>query len=403
MQHKTIDFTRDIKEILERKHLNPKLFEDSDEIDFEDSIHKHTQWVYENIYSVNYPNGHPRSIHGIQHVTRVAMYIPIWQKLFAEFGDKRAQEFTPDDIHTLQIVALFHDAGREADGEDLWEEDSAILLYHYLVTVLQFDTENAELFATAIVRGEPNKPFTIEATLLHDADCLDIIRARKNFDSTYLGFYKEIASKNADAKLKMDELIAEAKKWIASQGDDFSRRDMSLKEKYSDKDAHDKMLAELVDHKDDYKILASYGVNNALLMDLYYKKLQGAVALLTKDDSQHSEERTKANKKLREKLEDLENNFTKPEECVEKFSDQVKAFSVMLEKKKSLYNKDPDYYILSCIGHLLASIVTLGIYAGICAYQSHQSRQTAKFWRPSDHIYLERVEEQLESAPKFSG
>ncbi|KTD19254.1 Uncharacterised protein [Legionella israelensis] len=77
--------------------------------------------------------------------------------------------------------------------------------------------------------SEAKKDKNIFQKLLHDADCLDIIRARDRFDGKHLDFYKNIASSNNAALKEMGLLIAEARSLIELEGDARRHVDFDIK------------------------------------------------------------------------------------------------------------------------------------------------------------------------------
>ena len=92
-----------IQEILAKKNLDPQLFERNFEITAAMPIDLHVTWVYNHIYSKPYPkegetNGIARQLHGLQHVTRAAINIPIFANLFRRYDDEEALKLNDDDI-----------------------------------------------------------------------------------------------------------------------------------------------------------------------------------------------------------------------------------------------------------------------------------------------------------------
>lgn len=259
--------------LLEQKKLNSHLFELND-IQLSDPISKHSAWLFKKIYSIPYHDhafyqlihgsqNIARFYHGIQHVNRVAQYIPVFANLYRRYHDQEALLLTQEDIHLLQIAALFHDAGREGEGEDLWDKDSAALFYYYSTHILHVEKEKAKLFAEAIANKDSSdegyfecietndeiiwqvthdenktKQKNIYQKLIHDADCLDIIRARDHFDASHLDFYQTIVKRelenNPDALCfeEMALLITEARSIIETQGDSRGCAQAKIKEKF---------------------------------------------------------------------------------------------------------------------------------------------------------------------------
>ncbi len=68
--------------------------------------------------------------------------------------------------------------------------------------------------------------------LIHDADCLDIIRARYAFDANYLDFYQTIAKENNQAMQVLAWLIIKSRKIIKQQRDEMGRSKTALKRHY---------------------------------------------------------------------------------------------------------------------------------------------------------------------------
>lgn len=162
------------------------------------------------------------------HVTRVLSYLRPLYKFFTRYDQNI--NISTDDLKFLELSALFHDSGREGDGEDLWEHDSATLFYFYLTRLLEVPHEKAKFFSEVIlnkdykqggkyyyidsveadniifaVEDNSQREKTIYQKLLHDADCLDIIRARDKFDAAYLDFYNDYVKK--DIEDKKNEII----------------------------------------------------------------------------------------------------------------------------------------------------------------------------------------------------
>lgn len=255
----------DIQTLLNRKGLNPALFDQKENLPkVENTLFAHIKWVFDNIYSVPYPrvniSNHPeipRYIHGISHVSRAAYYVPVWANLYRKHNDPDSLKLTQDDIHLLQIAALFHDAARENEGKDYWDHESALLLYYYFTRILNVDKNKAKLIAESAANKDPLEQgyFTINEEiegqvtfqwgpqpsqkniyqkLIHDADCLDINnRAVPHFEAKYLDFYKEIASKNDTAFEEMSYLIKEVRALVETEGDAYERTNDEIKKKYN--------------------------------------------------------------------------------------------------------------------------------------------------------------------------
>jgi ankyrin repeat protein len=274
-----------IKNMLAKKNLDPKMFKPVAGLTLDSDLSEHVRWAFENIYSIPYPgfeeeekarkNMMARFIHGIMHVTRVAIYAPVFANLYRKHGDAEALKLTPEDLKLIQIAALLHDAARESEAADLWDHESGMLIYLYLTRILKADPEKAKMIAAAMankdskksgyfefyenpeknevgyifhqaVNGEPQKK-NIYQKIIHDADSLDIIRARPAFDANYLDFYKDVACQpeNKTAFAEMSQLRSEARCLIEMQGDAYIRRNKSVKTRHENEHCYQRALADL--------------------------------------------------------------------------------------------------------------------------------------------------------------
>ncbi len=261
-----------------------------------DPLEAHVEYVYKNIYSVPYAISikysrerklEPRRIHGIQHVTRVAIDIPVLANLYRRYGDQEALALTNDDIKLIQIAALFHDAARKNEGVDYWDKNSAWLLYGYLTKKLGVDPAKAKLLAEAAANKDVDqKYYELEITsdnkprwithrhniprkniyqkLIHDADSLDIIRVM-DFRAEYLDFYKEIAKYNQQAFKEMAKLIKEKRSLIERQGDSKGRMNLGIKSKYDHGKAYQCTMTDIKQFKHLYPMYDVLHANNTLL------------------------------------------------------------------------------------------------------------------------------------------
>lgn len=261
--------------LLEKKGLAVAEWEASIDIQINSTIEDHVRAAYELIYRHPYKGttrseSQPREFHGIAHVSRVAFYITVFYGLYKSC-ELVETKLTDEEIKLVQIAGIFHDSAREGDGVDLWDRDSAELLYYYLTTVLSINPDKAAPFCEAIANKD-YKPLngyyrlvinnetcvikwvldskynlapTIYQRLLHDADCLDIIRARPKFDPTYLHFYQLSAKNNPDGRRRMVKLMQEARSLIALQGDTYGNTDDTLKEAFDQPNCYDLIHTQL--------------------------------------------------------------------------------------------------------------------------------------------------------------
>ncbi|HDS3849036.1 SidE phosphodiesterase domain-containing protein [Legionella pneumophila] len=279
-----------IYQLLDSKGIPYTIFDslETNNLNLENNLGDHVRWAYDNIYRYSYPNSHQESAiarfhHGIQHVTRAANYAHVFANLYRRHGNEEAQNLTETDIKLIQIALLFHDSAREGDDEDLWDHESAIFLYYYLTRILHIDAETARFVAEATANKDPSpeKGYfqlleneygeliwqfskyeegqfpakNIYQKIIHDCDCLDIIRARNQYDATYLDFYKDIASKDNVALEEMAELVIEARGLIHSQGDSYISKKEEIKTGYENEEAHTRIIRDM--QSEAYPILST--------------------------------------------------------------------------------------------------------------------------------------------------
>jgi hypothetical protein len=152
-----------MKLILSRKSI-PTLGGD---ITIDSPIEAHVALAHKNIYSrpffhINYDSdtddeygkNKSRTLHDIVHVTGAAFLVVILVNLYARYGDQEARALTSLIIKLLQIAALYHDSGREAEGKDYWDRDSGLILYYYLTEILKVDIELAKQLAEAVANKD---------------------------------------------------------------------------------------------------------------------------------------------------------------------------------------------------------------------------------------------------------
>lgn len=111
--------------------------------------------------------------HGTAHAARTVL----WTQLLALIREGADQQMTEANRIGAGLAAAFHDSGRQDDGVDLWDSDSATHLKDYLATNphphLQADT----LYRAILYKDEAEQAGnTIEQNLLNAADTLEIMR-----------------------------------------------------------------------------------------------------------------------------------------------------------------------------------------------------------------------------------
>ena len=231
-----------------------------------DLLDAHVDFVSQYVYSVNFPKSPSHSRikgnHGIAHVTRAALYIPLFVHLHQAWApaDSSVHTLLTDDIILYcQIAALWHDSAREAEGPDYWDMQSGQNVLTYLLT-LGCPEKVAITIAEATANKDwnpedpnPEDPnlenhlytfFTVQADtlsseirkptsderkqlqqglaklireLIHDADCLDILRCILDFDPKYLHVSQQYPMQQTD----INQLVQLASKLIFTKAPDL--------------------------------------------------------------------------------------------------------------------------------------------------------------------------------------
>ncbi|MRI35036.1 hypothetical protein EOPP23_18835 [Endozoicomonas sp. OPT23] len=171
-----------------------------------------------------------RPVHGVQHATRGAFHVLHLLALHKEWGNPHARSLTASDIRNLIIAFILHDSGREGDAEDKpeWEAQSALNCFNELMAMGVDETTALMLSDCIVMKDSPDefKQYWGEKAdffrcLIHDADTLEVIRARRHFDLNFLEIYQ---AHQTDTE-KSDFLVDHAGKVcdaISAQGDQRS-------------------------------------------------------------------------------------------------------------------------------------------------------------------------------------
>lgn len=257
-----------------------------------DDISLHAAHVYESTYKYPYKNNHtvtddklaalPRPLHGIQHAARVAVWASVFINLYKRSGDDNAKQLTEADIKLIQIAALYHDAARQGDGVDVWDKESGVMLYDYLIS-LGVDKDKAIMLAEAVAnkdyaayQGPENKYYSLQIDengkkiwtvskepparniyqkIIHDADSLDISRIRKDFEPQYLDFYQDkVLNKDNESKpynetalTELTATIREAQRLIEKQGESVYRERINpaIKKQYDNQESYSRITKDI--------------------------------------------------------------------------------------------------------------------------------------------------------------
>lgn len=163
---------------------------------------------------------HLRVSHGILHTVAVMELIPEIIKLYEAhvpdaieglkqlISDRLEMPFD-DCLGYLKIAGLFHDAAREGDGADYWDEQSADLCKQYLTSYCELPEEKATLIANTIRykddcekfieaipasyrKGDNGQTWGLLREFVNMADTVEVLRARLEFKPKYLPIMKHL-------------------------------------------------------------------------------------------------------------------------------------------------------------------------------------------------------------------
>lgn len=118
-------------------------------------------------------------LHGRRHISRAVF----WAEWMLRFYTRHL--LIPLDVEAVRYAVAFHDAGRQGNGKDIWEADSAQLCYNYLIK-LGKDTKYAHSVANLIVHKEKDL-----GQIVQDADVLEYMRMLCNEQEGIKNFKKE--------------------------------------------------------------------------------------------------------------------------------------------------------------------------------------------------------------------
>jgi len=107
----------------------------------------------------------PYGIHGRRHITRAVLFSELMARFYNDLG-------LDVDFNGIRHAIAFHDSGRQGNGIDLWESDSADLCYSYLGS----NGLNEEYSYHVSRFIEKHGDWSINKQIVQDADVLEIMR-----------------------------------------------------------------------------------------------------------------------------------------------------------------------------------------------------------------------------------
>ncbi|HPE70542.1 MAG TPA: hypothetical protein P5560_14650 [Thermotogota bacterium] len=107
------------------------------------------------------------SVHGRMHIGRAVIFSEVMNQYYLRNTDQIPSS------SAIRYAVAFHDAGRQGNGWDVWEEDSATLCAGYLEKILP----PAEAHSIGLMISKKGKhTWNLDRRIVHDADVLEIMR-----------------------------------------------------------------------------------------------------------------------------------------------------------------------------------------------------------------------------------
>ena len=180
-------------------------------------------------YATHEQSFDPTGIHGRRHIARAMIYANVMANIVREAGGK----VNPDVLYTA--VGL-HDAGREGNGPDRWEAESAAAAKAIYTDMGVTDMQFLKQVGACIDSKAPASQRSIEGAILKSADSLDIMRVvgKDGYDPDLLWFMNRDTRIGPDTYLVADptlrdELMAEVARFI-EETEPVTRSEPTLEE-----------------------------------------------------------------------------------------------------------------------------------------------------------------------------
>lgn len=155
-------------------------------------------------YQRPFPGGGNRAVHGPLHASRVML----WTMLFAEIYRENNRHLNVSPV-SLALAAGLHDAAREGDGVDLWDEASGQIVK---MTLSDLGDKDAEFLGECVAKKDDGTGLSLEKEIIHDADCIDILRLFL-LDSSSFEMGRLFLGRSLDPDIAFN-LVKEAKEFI---------------------------------------------------------------------------------------------------------------------------------------------------------------------------------------------
>lgn len=193
---------------VDKQHLI-KILKRSEQVTFRDFITEFEEDILP-YYQIHEENFDEIMVHGRLHASRVVLFAEIMANYLIEKKGIKV------NLQLLRRIAGLHDSGREGNGIDLWEENTAHIIKKYLIKK-GYPKDFAKKQSKMVIKR--SKGNSIERVIFSSADCIDIMRpctdrgGYDGFDEKRLKFLSN-ATEGSNDYLFRKQLINEAWKFI---------------------------------------------------------------------------------------------------------------------------------------------------------------------------------------------
>ena len=230
----------------------------------------------------------PRRSHGCDHAVRMAIIGPLFAYLYQKYHPDHKDALSQDLLRFIQFVGAAHDCGRQTEGPDVYDEDSASYAKEALRNLGVTDSKSLEECREAIEEKDfpPTATKGFVAKCVQNADSAEFARLRLSsliqdpvdFEHSRgnLDIYKEMEKFYRDGnveekqftnfKKELDALRVELNKFIFSTHTKEFRKKASKKDKYY----FDEVLRTINQSTLPllHKIVSELGINPLIVTDL---------------------------------------------------------------------------------------------------------------------------------------
>lgn len=191
------------------------------------------------------------SVHGRIHVSRALIFAEIMSRFYCD-------NYKIDiDFDAVRYAISFHDSGRQANGPDRWESDSADNCYDFLKknNFLGKGSDYGSYVASLI---EKHGNWDIHKKIVHDADVLEIMRPTcghggidgfRRGSFRFLGYKDGVVRYDSNNEHVREVMIKEAWKLIVMSENNKSRLTSNL-------DYFKNIIGIIENNRDDFSMLS---------------------------------------------------------------------------------------------------------------------------------------------------